>query len=101
MGHRICREVLGRARIACTQATRAMLPTQIPHQLTTTPHDASMQLQCGVLTEQKRKSFAVANSGRYGEEIADPCSAIVEGSHPKPAQGESLRNMRAPDRILA
>lgn len=78
-----------------------MLPTQIPQQLTTTPHDASMQPQCGVLTEQKRKSFAVAQSGRYGEEIADFFPAIIEGRHPNPDQGESLRNMRTPDHIVA
>lgn len=51
-------------------------------------------------TKQGSQSIAVAKSDRYGEEIGDFSSAILEHRCPALGLEESLRNMRILDRIF-
>lgn len=53
-----------------------------------------------LLTKAGSRQIAVAQSDRYGEEIGDFSSAILDGRAPRLDLQESLRNMRVLDRIL-
>jgi xylose dehydrogenase (NAD/NADP) len=56
--------------------------------------------QLTLQTKQGCESIAVAASDRYGEEIRDFSTAILDGRQPKLTLAESLRNMRILERIL-
>ena len=55
--------------------------------------------QLTLLTKRGSESIAVAASDRYGEEIRDFSTAILEGRLPKLGLEESLRNLRILERI--
>ena len=55
--------------------------------------------QLTLLTKHGSESIAVAASDRYGEEIRDFSTAILEGRLPKLGLEESLRNLRILERI--
>ncbi len=56
--------------------------------------------QLTLLTKQGSESIAVAASDRYGEEIRDFSTAVLEGRQPRLGLEESLRNLRVLERIL-
>jgi len=51
-------------------------------------------------TQQETRSIEIPQSDRYGEEIGDFSTAILEGHSPRLSLDESLRNMRVLDRLI-